>query len=82
MSNVYKVVIYQEIDLGEEIVIADNEQQAIQLAEQLNYKTGIGLKYAGNYKFDVEVTDEYCIAHKELECLDEMCYEQMTGEKP
>jgi len=82
MSAVYKVVIYQEIDLAEEIVVADNENEAMTIAENLNYKAGAGIKYAGNYKFNVEKTDEYCIKHKQHECLDDICYEQMTGEKP
>ena len=69
MSNVYKVVIYQEIDLGEEIVIADDEQQAIQLAEQLNYKSGIGLKYVGNYKFDIEIAEDYRKNRRKIERL-------------
>ena len=48
----------------------------------MNYKSGVGLKYVGNYRFNVEIADDYCIKHKEFECLDEVCYEQMTGEKP
>ena len=82
MSAVYKVVIYQEIDLAEEIVVADNENEAMTIAENLNYKAGAGIKYAGNYKFNVEIAEDYCIKHKELECQDEVCYEQITGEKP
>ncbi len=82
MPEIYKVNVYQEVDLVENIVEARNEQDAMHIVERMNYKAGAGLKYAGNYKFNVEIAEDYCIKHKELECQDEVCYEQITGEKP
>ena len=80
--KVYKVNVYQEVDLAENIVKARNEQHAMHLVESMNYKTGAGLKYVGNYRFNVEIAEDYCLEHQELEYLDDVCYEQMTGEKP
>lgn len=79
--KLYKVNIYQEVDLVETLIEAKDEQEAMHKVETMNYKSGVGLKYVGNYRFNVEIADDYCIKHKEFECLDEVCYEQMTGEK-
>tara|TARA_R110002012_G_scaffold130345_2_gene282833 strand:+ start:119 stop:307 length:189 start_codon:yes stop_codon:yes gene_type:complete len=44
----YKVYGQQNIVVWEDIVKADSEQEAIEVAYRMNYKSGLGLKYMDN----------------------------------
>ena len=44
----YKVYGQQNMVVWEDIVKADSEQEAIEVAYRMNYKSGLGLKYMDN----------------------------------
>ncbi len=44
----YKVYGQQRMTIWEDIVKADSEQEAIEVAYRMNYKSGLGLKYMDN----------------------------------
>ena len=44
----YKVYGQQNMVVWEDIVKADSEQEAIEIAYRMNYKSGLGLKYMDN----------------------------------
>ena len=44
----YKVLGYQKRYVSENIIEADNKEEAISLGFNMNYKSGLGLKYMDN----------------------------------
>lgn len=79
MAEQYKVDFYQTIYLGSELVEADNEQEAKSKAELMNYKAGIGLKWAEDWEATIDNNHDYifiCTAHSKQECEDDLCWEE------
>ena len=60
MKKQYKVDFYQTIYLGSQVVEAEDRKEAISNAEDMNWKSGIGLKYTEDYeaKIDTEYEEE------------------------
>ena len=59
----YKVYGQQNMDVWEDIVKADSEQEAIEVAYRMNYKSGLGLKYMDNLEantitFEIQEEEE------------------------
>lgn len=50
----YKVDFYQTIYLGSQVVDAEDRQVAIIHAEDMNWKTGICLKYTDSYEAKID----------------------------
>lgn len=44
----YKVIGYQKRYVSENIIEADSKEEAINLGFNMNYKSGLGLKYMDN----------------------------------
>ena len=61
MNVKYKVDFYQTIYLGSQVVEAEDRKEAISNAEDMNWKSGIGLKYTDSYesKIDTDYDSEY-----------------------
>ncbi len=61
MDVKYKVDFYQIVYLGSQVVEAEDRKEAISNAEDMNWKSGIGLKYTENYeaKIDADYETEY-----------------------
>tara|TARA_B100000900_G_C20347987_1_gene621086 strand:- start:337 stop:525 length:189 start_codon:yes stop_codon:yes gene_type:complete len=59
----YKVYGQQNMVVWEDIVKADSEQEAIEVAYRMNYKSGLGLKYMDNLEantitFEIQEEEE------------------------
>ena len=57
----YRVYGQQNMVVWEDIVKADSEQEAIEVAYRMNYKSGLGLKYMDNLEANTitfEVVEE------------------------
>ena len=50
----YKVDFYQTIYLGSQVVEAEDRKEAISNAEDMNWKSGIGLKYTDSYEAEID----------------------------
>ena len=75
----YKVDFYQTVYLGSQIVEAEDRKQAISDAEDMNYKAGIGLKWADDWEAEIDTNHDYifiCTAHSKEECEDDECWEE------
>jgi len=61
MEVKYKVDFYQTIYLGSQVVEAEDRKEAISNAEDMNWKSGIGLKYTDSYeaKIDTDYDSEF-----------------------
>ena len=78
----YKVDFYQTVYLGSQLVEAEDEQKAKSEAEQMNYKAGIGLKYADNWEAEIDNNHDFifiCTAHSKEECDDDECWEEFEN---
>jgi hypothetical protein len=60
MANKYKVDFYQTVYLGSQVVEAEDRKEAISDAEDMNWKTGIGLKWTEDFeaKIDMDYEEE------------------------
>ena len=79
MSKQYKVDFYQTVYLGSQLVEAEDEQKAKSEAEQMNYKAGIGLKWADNWEAEIDTNHDWifiCTSHSKQECEDDECWEE------
>jgi len=59
----YRVYGQQNMVVWEDIVKADSEQEAIEVAYRMNYKSGLGLKYMDNLEantitFEIQEEEE------------------------
>jgi len=54
MKKQYKVDFYQTIYLGSQVVEAEDRKEAISNAEDMNWKSGIGLKYTDSYEAEID----------------------------
>ena len=54
MAVKYKVDFYQTIYLGSQVVKAEDRKKAISNAEDMNWKSGIGLKYTDSYEAEID----------------------------
>ena len=61
MKDQYKVDFYQTIYLGSQVVEAEDRKEAISNAGDMNWKSGIGLKYTDSYeaKIDTDYDSEF-----------------------
>jgi hypothetical protein len=78
-KNQYKVDFYQTVYLGSQVVEAEDRKQAISDAEDINWKYGIGLKWAGDWEASIDLDHDYtyiCTAHSKQECDDDECAEE------
>lgn len=78
-KNQYKVDFYQTVYLGSQLIDAEDEQQAINSAEAMNWKAGIGLKWAEDWEASIDENHDYtfiCTAHSKQECEDDLCCEE------
>lgn len=79
MANQYKVDFYQTVYLGSQIVEAEDEKQAISDAQDMNWKAGIGLKWAEDWETEIDTNHDYifiCSQHSKQECEDDECWEE------
>ena len=75
----YKVDFYQTVYLGSEVLVATDEAEAIKEAEAMNWRAGIGLKWAEDWETEIDHNAEgvfICSEHKQEECQDDECYEE------
>ncbi len=75
----YKVDFYQTVYLGSQVLEADDEQEAKSEAEQMNWKAGIGLKWAEDWETSIDNQHDYifiCSSHSKQECEDDECWEE------
>ena len=78
-KNQYKVDFYQTVYLGSQIVEAEDREQAISDAEDMNWKAGIGLKWTDSWEAEIDMNHDYifiCTAHSKEECEDDQCWEE------
>jgi len=79
----YKVDFYQTVYLGSEVVEAEDRKEAISNAEDMNWKAGIGLKWAEDYEAKIDTDHDYlfiCTSHSKQECEDDECWEEYEKE--
>ena len=81
MERAYKVKFYQVQHMGDQVVFAESRDEAIDEAINMNYKSGLYLKYIEGYEFDIDEQFEenheweyFCENHKEYE------WEEESGE--
>lgn len=75
----YKVDFYQTVYLGSQIVEAEDRKQAISDAEDMNWKAGIGLKWADDWEAEIDTNHDWifiCTSHSKQECEDDECWEE------
>lgn len=78
MSKQYKVDFYQTVYLGSQLVDAKDEHEAKSEAMNMNYKAGIGLKWADDWEAEIDDNHDFifiCTAHSKEECNDDECWE-------
>jgi hypothetical protein len=82
-KNQYKVDFYQTVYLGSQIVEAEDRKQAISDAEDMNWKTGIGLKWTDSWQAEIDMNHDYifiCTAHSKKECENDQCWEEYENQ--
>jgi len=78
-KNQYKVDFYQTVYLGSQLIDAEDEHEAKSEAMQMNYKAGLGLKWAEDWEATIDDNHDWifiCTAHSKQECNDDECWEE------
>ena len=80
MKRAYKVKFYQVLHMGDQVVFAESRDEALDNAIDMNYKSGLFLKYIEGFEADIDEQFEenhewenFCDNHKEYECEEESC---------
>ena len=80
MKRAYKIKFYQVLHMGDQVVFAESRDEALDNAIDMNYKSGLFLKYIEGFEADIDEQFEenhewenFCDNHKKYECEEESC---------